>query len=64
MRQPKWTEWFQPAIGGIVVGIMGWFVPISLGIGYQYVGQALNRNMSLQLMALLAVLRVASTATC
>ncbi|HKW97999.1 MAG TPA: chloride channel protein [Bryobacteraceae bacterium] len=61
---PKWTAWFQPVAGGLVVGIMGWFVPQSLGIGYQYVGEALNGNMALQLMALLTVLRLVSTATC
>src|SRR5579864_830227 len=64
LRQPKWTEWFQPVVGGIVVGIMGWFIPESLGIGYQYVGQALNGNMALQVMALLAILRLVSTAAC
>src|SRR5271169_2264345 len=58
LRQPKWTQWFQPVAGGILVGIMGWFVPESLGIGYQYVGQALNGNMALQAMALLLAMRV------
>ena len=64
LRQPKWTQWFQPVTGGILVGIMGWFVPESLGIGYQYVGQALNGNMALEAMALLLAMRVAGTAVC
>jgi chloride channel protein, CIC family len=64
LRQPKWTVWCQPVIGGLVVGAMGWFVPQSLGIGYQYVGDALNGKMALESMALLAALRVVSTATC
>jgi CIC family chloride channel protein len=50
--------------GGILVGIMGWYVPESLGIGYQYVGQALNGNMALQAMALLLAMRVVGTAVC
>jgi len=64
LRRPKWTEWLQPVAGGILVGIMGWFVPESLGIGYQYVGQALNGNMALQAMALLMAMRVVGTAVC
>ena len=64
LRQPKTTEWFQPVAGGLLVGIMGWFVPESLGIGYQYVGDALNGNMALKAMALLLAMRVAGTAVC
>jgi CIC family chloride channel protein len=64
LRRPKWTEWFQPAAGGLLVGIMGWFVPESLGIGYQYVGQALNGNMALKAMAILLVMRFVGTAVC
>jgi len=64
LRQPKRTEWFQPVAGGVLVGIMGWFVPQSLGIGYQYVGDALNGNMALKAMALLLALRIVGTAVC
>ena len=64
LRRPKQTEWFQPVAGGLLVGIMGWFVPQSLGIGYQYVGDALNGNMALKAMALLLALRVVGTAVC
>jgi CIC family chloride channel protein len=54
---PRKTTWFQPAIGGVVVGIMGWFVPQTLGVGYSYVGQVLNGGMVLRLMVLLLVLK-------
>ncbi|MBZ5593215.1 MAG: chloride channel protein [Acidobacteriia bacterium] len=64
LRQPKWTEWFQPVAGGLLVGIMGWFVPESLGIGYRYVGDALNGNMALKAMALLLAMRLFGTAVC
>jgi chloride channel protein, CIC family len=64
LRRPKQTAWFQPVAGGLLVGIMGWFVPQSLGIGYRYVGDALNGNMALKAMALLLVLRVVGTAVC
>ncbi len=64
LARPQWTQWFQPVAGGLVVGVTGWFVPQSLGIGYQYVGAALNGQMALKVMVLLLVLRFISTATC
>src|SRR5882724_11040731 len=58
LRLPRKTMWFQPAAGGVVVGLMGWFVPQTLGVGYSYVGQVLNGRMALKLMVLLLVLKL------
>src|SRR5712691_7450254 len=58
LRLPRKTMWFQPAIGGVAVGIMGWFVPQILGVGYGYVGQVLNGGMAIRLMLLLLVLKL------
>ena len=55
---PKRTRWFQPVAGGLVVGLMGWWVPQVLGVGYGYVGDALNGRMALRLMALLILLKL------
>lgn len=57
LRFPKKTVWFQPVAGGLTVGIMGWFVPQLLGVGYKHVGEALNGNMALKVMILLLVLK-------
>jgi CIC family chloride channel protein len=57
LRLPRKTMWFQPAIGGVGVGIMGWFVPQILGVGYSYVGKVLNGGMAIRLMVLLLVLK-------
>src|SRR5579863_2593819 len=38
LRFPRETVWFQPVAGGLLVGLMGWFVPQVLGVGYGYVG--------------------------
>src|ERR1700686_836285 len=57
LRFPRKTVWFQPVAGGVCVGIMGWFVPQILGVGYKHVGDALNGGMALKLMALLLVLK-------
>src|SRR6202795_4404680 len=34
LRLPRKTVWFQPLAGGLLVGVMGWFVPQILGVGY------------------------------
>jgi chloride channel protein, CIC family len=56
-RLPRRTLWFQPVVGGLLVGAMGWFVPQLLGVGYAHVGEALNGSMALRLMAVLLVLK-------
>jgi chloride channel protein, CIC family len=57
LRLPRKTVWFQPLAGGLLVGVMGWFVPQILGVGYTHVGAALNGGMALKLMLLLLVLK-------
>ena len=64
LKFPKKTLWFQPVAGGVMVGVMGWFVPELLGVGYQHVGEALNGEMALKLMLLLLVLKLIAVATC
>lgn len=55
---PRKTRWWHPVVGGVIVGLMGWFVPQVLGVGYGYVGDALNGGMALKLMLLLVVLKL------
>jgi CIC family chloride channel protein len=63
LRLPLKTVWFQPVAGGLVVGLMGWFVPQVLGVGYGFVGEALNGRMAFQLMALLVILKLVAVTT-
>lgn len=62
-RLPRNTVWFQPVAGGLLVGLMGWFVPQILGVGYKYVGEVLNGGMALKLMILLLGLKLVAVAT-
>jgi CIC family chloride channel protein len=61
LAMPEKTRWIQPAAGGLLVGVLALFVPQVLGVGYTYVGDALNGHMAFQLMALLVVLKVLAT---
>src|SRR5437879_3361978 len=56
LRFPQETLWLQPLAGGLVVGLMGWFVPRVLGVGYKHVGDALNGGMAVRLMVMLLIL--------
>jgi chloride channel protein, CIC family len=62
LKRPRKTLWFQPVAGGLLVGVMGWFAPQVMGVGYKFVGDALNDHLALQLMALLLVLKLVATA--
>jgi CIC family chloride channel protein len=63
LRFPQKTVWFQPVAGGLLVGLIGWFVPQVLGVGYGYVGDALNGNMAFKMMLLLVVLKLLTVTT-
>jgi CIC family chloride channel protein len=63
LRFPQNTVWFQPVAGGLLVGLIGRFVPQVLGVGYGYVGDALNGNMAFKMMMLLVVLKLLTVTT-
>jgi len=63
-RLPKRTVWFQPVVGGLTVGLIGYFVPEVLGVGYNYVEKVLNGDIVLKVVVLLAVLKIVATAVC
>jgi CIC family chloride channel protein len=64
LRLPKSTQWIQPVAGGLAVGLLGWFMPEVLGVGYDYVEQVLGGDFPLKTVALLAALKIVATATC
>jgi CIC family chloride channel protein len=63
-RWPKRTAWFQPVMGGLTVGLMGFFVPEVLGVGYNHVERVLNGDVVLHLVILFAALKIVATAVC
>ncbi|MEP6494995.1 MAG: chloride channel protein [bacterium] len=61
---PRSTTWVQPVVGGLTVGILGYFVPAVLGVGYDQVDQVLSGDIVLHVVVLLAVLKIIATAVC
>jgi chloride channel protein, CIC family len=64
MLLPRSTVPLQPVAGGLLVGILGWYFPKVLGVGYSYVGEALNGQMLLGSMAALVALKLLATTMC
>jgi CIC family chloride channel protein len=58
---PNRTVIFQPAAGGLAAGIMLVFVPQVMGVGYQYVDQAMNGGLVLKIMILLCAAKLVAT---
>ena len=63
LQFPEKTLLFQPVVGGLLLGLTGLFVPQAMGVGYGYVGDALNGRLAFKLMALLVVLKLLGVTT-
>lgn len=61
LRMPARSRLYQPAIGGLMIGIILIFFPQVLGVGYEYVNQALNGGLLLRTMLLLCVMKLVAT---
>jgi CIC family chloride channel protein len=51
------NDLWHPAIGALGLGIIGFFVPRVLGVGYDTISDILNNNLALQLLILVAVFK-------
>ena len=60
-RMPAWTRTIQPAMGGLAIGIMLLFVPQVMGVGYQYVDQALDGALALRMLLLFCGAKLVAT---
>jgi CIC family chloride channel protein len=61
---PRSTIWIQPVVGGLVVGLLGYFYPDVMGVGYAYIDRVLNGDAVLKMVALLGLLKIVATTTC
>lgn len=55
-----WMWW--PAIGGLLVGGVGYFAPRTLGVGYENITDVLSGNLSMQVILSLCILKFISWA--
>lgn len=55
-----WSLW--PAIGGVAVGVIGYFEPRTLGVGYNNITDILSGSLSLKIIFSLCILKFVSWA--
>jgi CIC family chloride channel protein len=59
---PRWTQYFQPAIAGLLIGIIAVLgAPQVMGAGYEYIDQAMHGQFTWQMLAVLAGLKIVAT---
>ncbi len=58
---PKWTQYFQPAIAGLLIGLIGIRLPQVMGAGYPIIDQALHGQFTWKLLLILAALKILAT---
>jgi CIC family chloride channel protein len=58
---PPWTQHFQPAFAGLLIGFIGIWLPQVMGAGYPIVDQALRGQFTWRLLLLLAALKILAT---
>lgn len=55
------ANWLKPAVGGLMLGVLAYFLPYVMGSGLEYVEEAINGNMALPLMAVLIFGKILAT---
>ena len=59
---PRWTQYFQPAVAGLLIGLIAYFgAPQVMGAGYDFMDQAMHGQFIWQMLAILAVLKIVAT---
>jgi CIC family chloride channel protein len=59
---PRWTQYFQPALAGLLIGIIAVLgAPQIMGAGYEATDEAMHGRFTWQFLALLAGLKIVAT---
>jgi CIC family chloride channel protein len=59
---PRWTQYFQPALAGLLVGLIGFLgFPQVMGAGYGSMDEAMHGQYAWKVLALLAVFKIIAT---
>jgi chloride channel protein, CIC family len=61
---PASTTWAQPAVGGLLMGVLALIRPEVLGVGYDYVDRVLTGDFPIKIVVVLAVMKIIATPTC
>jgi CIC family chloride channel protein len=59
---PRWTQYFQPALAGLAVGLIGFLgAPQVMGAGYGFMDEAMHGQYVWKFLLILALLKIVAT---
>lgn len=58
---PRWTQYIQPAAAGLLIGIIGLWLPQVMGSGYPIIDQALHDQFLWRMLLLLGLFKILAT---
>jgi CIC family chloride channel protein len=58
---PAWSQYFQPAVAGLIIGLIALRLPQVLGAGYDYMDQAMHGQFVWYVLILLVFAKIAAT---
>jgi CIC family chloride channel protein len=58
---PRWSQYFQPAAAGLLIGVIGLGFPQVMGAGYEFIDQAMHDQFAWRMLVLLAVFKILAT---
>ncbi len=64
LNQLKVPGWLSPALGGLVIGVLGLFCPNALGVGYEAVTQVLQGELLFGTALILLLAKLVATSSC
>lgn len=57
----KFPAYLKPAVGGLLLGVLGFFVPQVFGTGFETIAETLHGNITLSLLAILVIAKIIAT---
>jgi len=58
---PRWTQYIQPAAAGLLIGIIGIWLPQVMGSGYPIIDQALHDQFLWKMLLVLGLFKILAT---
>jgi CIC family chloride channel protein len=58
---PRWSQYVQPAVAGLLIGLIGLKLPQVMGAGYDFIDQAMHDQFTWKVLVLLAAFKIVAT---
>jgi len=58
---PRWSRYLQPAVAGLLIGVIALRLPQVMGAGYEFIDQAMHDQFAWRMLVLLAACKILAT---